>query len=65
MASASGNYKAPVINSSSTDWKGASYTSSETAENLETTAINIETGEDGSGKNMPPYFTVYMWKRTA
>lgn len=65
VASASGNYKAPVINSSSTDWKGASYTSSETAENLETTAINIETGEDGSGKNMPPYFTVYMWKRTA
>lgn len=65
VASASGNYKAPVINSSSTDWKGATYTSSETAENLETTAVNIETGEDGSGKNMPPYFTVYMWKRTA
>lgn len=65
VASSSGNYKAPVINSSSTDWKGATYTSSETAENLETTAVNIETGEDGSGKNMPPYFTVYMWKRTA
>jgi hypothetical protein len=65
VASASGNYKAPVINSSSTDWKGATYTSSETAENLETTAVNIETGEDGSGKNMPPYLSVYMWKRTA
>lgn len=23
------------------------------------------TGEDGSGKNMPPYLTVYMWKRIA
>ncbi|MCH4007544.1 MAG: DUF859 family phage minor structural protein [Eubacterium sp.] len=65
VASASGNYKAPVINSSSTDWKGATYTSSETAENNETTAVNIETGVDGSGKNMPPYFAVYMWKRTA
>lgn len=65
VASASGNYKAPVINNSATDWKGATYTSSETAENNETTAVNIETGVDGSGKNMPPYLTVYMWKRTA
>lgn len=22
-------------------------------------------GEDGTGKNMPPYLAVYMWKRTA
>jgi hypothetical protein len=65
VASSSGNYKAPVINNSATDWKGATYTSSETAENNETTAVNIETGVDGSGKNMPPYLTVYMWKRTA
>ena len=29
-----------------------------------TPAIN-STGEDGAGKNMPPYLTVYVWKRTA
>jgi hypothetical protein len=29
-----------------------------------TPAIN-STGEDGTGKNMPPYLTVYVWKRTA
>lgn len=65
VASASGNYKAPVINSSATDWKGAGYTGYETAENQEATAENIEAGEDGAGKNMPPYLAVYMWKRTA
>lgn len=30
-----------------------------------TTATNIKTGVDGTGKNMPPYMKVYMWKRTA
>lgn len=25
----------------------------------------FETGESGTGKNMPPYLTVYMWKRIA
>ena len=29
-----------------------------------TPAIN-SAGEDGAGKNMPPYLTVYVWKRTA
>lgn len=29
-----------------------------------TPAIN-STGEDGTGKNMPPYLAVYMWRRTA
>lgn len=27
------------------------------------TATNKETGVDGTGKNMPPYMAVYMWKR--
>ena len=36
-----------------------------TATNNEATAINQPTGVDGTGKNMPPYMTVYMWKRTA
>ena len=40
-----------------------SETDSTTATNKETTAINQETGESGIGKNMPPYLSVYMWKR--
>lgn len=32
--------------------------------NKATTGIN-STGVDGSGKNMPPYIAVYMWKRIA
>ena len=34
-----------------------------TATNQQQTATNKETGVDGTGKNMPPYLTVYMWKR--
>ena len=34
-----------------------------TATTKEATATNKEAGEDGTGKNMPPYLTVYMWKR--
>ena len=30
-----------------------------------TTAINNATGVDGTGKNMPPYLVVNVWKRTA
>ena len=30
-----------------------------------TTAINNATGVDGTGKNMPPYLAVNVWKRTA
>ena len=31
----------------------------------DTTAKNNATGVDGTGKNMPPYLAVYMWKRIA
>ena len=41
------------------------YTDDTTATNNQTTAENNETGEDGTGKNMPPYLVVNMWKRTA
>lgn len=30
-----------------------------------TTATNQEKGVDGTGKNMPPYLAVYVWKRIA
>lgn len=36
-----------------------------TATNQAATATNKETGEDGTGKNMPPYLAVYMWQRIA
>lgn len=36
-----------------------------TATNNATTATNNSTGVDGTGKNMPPYLAVYVWKRIA
>ena len=36
-----------------------------TYENGGPTMWNDNTGVDGTGKNMPPYLVVYMWKRTA
>lgn len=38
--------------------------SSRTATSSVTPKIN-NSGEDGTGKNMPPYLAVYMWRRTA
>lgn len=35
-----------------------------TATNQQQTATNKEAGVDGTGKNMPPYLAVFMWKRT-
>ena len=34
------------------------------ATNQAATATNKEAGVDGTGKNMPPYLAVFMWKRT-
>ena len=31
----------------------------------QTTTAGAPTGENGKGKNMPPYIAVYMWQRTA
>ena len=36
-----------------------------TATNQNATATNNASGEDGTGKNMPPYLVVNVWKRTA
>ena len=45
---------------------GANYTSPATANNyseIRQTAETYSTGVSGAGKNMPPYLTVYMWRR--
>ena len=45
---------------------GASYTLPATANNyseIRQTAETYSTGVSGVGKNMPPYLTVYMWRR--
>lgn len=39
-------------------------TGSTAATNQSATATNQSTGVSGTGKNMPPYLAVYMWKRT-
>lgn len=38
-------------------------TTNTTATNQQQTATNQESGVDGTGKNMPPYLAVYVWKR--
>lgn len=38
-------------------------TANKTATNQAQTATNQESGVDGTGKNMPPYLAVFVWKR--
>lgn len=72
LGSGIGRVKVSTSSGTRYAWVGASGASSADASGInwsaytdsKTPAIN-STGEDGTGKNMPPYLTVYMWKRTA
>lgn len=59
---ASGNYKAPVVNSSDTEFYYSTYTSSTTVSGSVGSVTGVTVGDSG---NMPPYLTVYAWKRIA
>lgn len=61
---ASGNYKAPVVNSANVDWSYLDKTSSETVGGT-VGAVNTSGLSTGNAGNMPPYLAVYVWKRTA
>lgn len=52
-----------VDTSSGANFHNYNATESITATNQQQTATNKEAGVDGTGKNLPPYLAVYMWKR--
>lgn len=52
-----------VDTSSGANFHNYNATESITATNQQQTATNKEAGVDGTGKNMPPYLAVFMWKR--
>lgn len=65
MQMSSGNYYYPHSSTSANGIVELPDTAGATATNQNTTATNNATGEDGTGKNMPPYLAVNVWKRTA
>lgn len=63
MSHTSGDYYYPYSSANNSGIGEATATASTTATNQNTIATNQSTGVDGTGKNMPPYLAVYMWKR--
>lgn len=65
MSHTTGNYYYPYSSTNKSGIGQHNKTGGTTATNQQQTATNQESGVDGTGKNMPPYLAVYVWKRTA
>lgn len=57
--------RAKIDSSGRFTWMGKSGVSSAANSNLSSNGTTSTTGVSGTGKNMPPYLVVYVWKRTA